>query len=254
MIIRVLMLTLSIGSSFALSAQKAEGVYVGELIMQNNALVLTAKGQQVKGNVCLSEFEKFEFVGNLKGDSIKGVILVSGTSEVVLLGKIFKDSISASLISDDGKRSATLIRISSNPNYELRRYFGDRTPERDPMLVGRWNLVRKINHDGKEIPDLYFYDYLADGETKIDITRIRRAMEDIWRRASVATGQQNKFTFDERSIPKMTWQTVGRKLIITTLGISPTGPLELDYIIMNDTLTITNVMGGKEILVRDNRR
>lgn len=253
MFTRLFVLALSTGSSFVLSAQKAEGVYVGELIMPNNALVLTVKNQLVKGKVFLSEFEKFEFVGNQKKDSIKGVILVPGTSEVVLLGKIFKDSISASLISDERKRTTMLLRIASNPNYDLRRYFGDRTPERDPLLIGKWNLVKSVTAEGKEVPYRYFYEYLATGEMKHDIESLKRRMEDSWRKAQVKTGQQKKFTFDERLLPRTTWQTSGKKLItISQSNYTPATQHEYDYTILNDTLTITNFKGGKEIFVREN--
>lgn len=232
-------------------AQNPEGVYVGELITLRNALIINTKGAKLGGQVYLSEFEKFDFLGTQSRDSLKGVILVPGGSEIVLLGKLFKDSLVAGIISDGRTKPVTLSKISSSPKYNVRRYFGTEAPLRDPLLVGKWNLVRLILPDGKEVDDRYFYEYLSDGEMRPDVESLKRKMEENFRRAALQTGSSNKFTFDPRWIPKKSWQTRGQKLITTSVSdLVGQTTHEYTYQVMNDTLTITNFKGGREIFVR----
>lgn len=233
-------------------AQNPDGVYAGEIITPKNMLVITTKRAKLGGQVYLSEFEKFDFLGAQIGDSLKGVILVPGGSEIVLLGKLFRDSLVAGIISDGQTKPVTLSKVSSSPKYNWRRYFGTEAPLRDPLLVGKWNLVRHILPDGKEVDDKYFYEYLSDGEMRPDVESLKRKMEESFRRAALQTGSSNKYTFDPRWIPKMSWQTRGQKLITTSVSdLVGQATHEYVYQVMNDTLTITNFKGGKEIFVRE---
>lgn len=235
-----------------LDAQKLDGVFVGELITAKNALVLTTKGDKVNGSVYLTEYEKFTFMGNIKGDSLKGVILVPGGAEVVLMGKRFKDSISATLQSNENPRHVTLRQISSKAKYNLSRYFGESSPERDPLVVGKWNLVKLLKPDGSEgIKSRYFYEYRADGEMNLDIVSLKAKLEEGWRKA----GGKGKLKFDESMLPRNTWLTSGGKLITTSVS-SAAGTSEhvYTYQVKDDTLTIVNFKGGKEIMVRDRKK
>lgn len=233
-----------------LLAQKLDGVFVGELITANNALVVTTKGATVDGSVYLNKYEKFTFMGNLKGDSVKGAFLVPGGAEVVLMGKQFTDSISAILYSHENPKHVVLRRISSNANYNLGRYFGDSTLERDSLVVGKWHLVRYLMPDGSEsIRRKYFYDYQADGLMKMDATSLRENWEDLSRKAG------SKVKFDERLLPRNTWLTSGKKLIITSVSsVAGTSQNEYTYHVKDDTLTLINFKGGKEIMVRERKK
>ena len=74
-------------------------------------------------------------------------------------------------------------------------------------------------------------------------------LEDSYRKF----GGTRKLEFDERMMPKVTWQTSGQTLIT----ISERGPLpvlQYTYFIKDDTLTIINFKGGKEVMIKESRR
>jgi hypothetical protein len=235
-----------------LAAQKLDGVFVGELITAKNALVLTTKGDKVNGSVYLTEYEKFTFMGNLSGDSLKGVILVPGGEEVVVMGRRFADSICATLHSNENPRRVTLHQISAKANHNLGRYFGEGTAERDALMVGKWYLVKSLMPDGSEYSRRkYFYDYQADGIMNLDIASLKANLEEGWRKA----GGKGKLKFDESMLPRNTWRTSGKTLITTSVSSAAgTAEHEYTYLIKDDTLTIVNFKGGREIMVRERKK
>jgi hypothetical protein len=115
--------------------------------------------------------------------------------------------------------------------------------------------VKIILSSGKEDKRIYFYEYRADGEVKHDVASMKRRMEEMYRKAEQQTGQRAKgFTFDERWLSRVTWRTSGQRLI-TTSESSQSGSSEIvcTYRIKDDTLTLTNARGGREILVREKK-
>ncbi len=235
-----------------LLGQKLDGVYTGRLITESNALVLRSTGEVVIGNVFLTEYEKFTFLGTVEGDSLKATILVPGGSEVVVVGRCYKDSISLDLYSNESPKHTSLTRVSSKPNYNLRKYFGGHDPFRDPLLVGKWNIVKNISVEGKESTSRqYYYEYLSNGLMKFDMAGIMSQLQDDYRKH----GGTKKIELDERMMPESTWQTSGQKLIIDSeIDLFGSGHLEYTYSIKNDTLTLINFKGGKEIMKRESRR
>lgn len=222
-------------------SQKIDGVYIGSIITESNAMVITTKAEVVNGNVYLTKYEKFTFLGTILKGVLEGSIRVPGGSDVEVRGKVYADSISLNLRSYGIQQQTTLIRISSKPNFDLGKVFDNLRTRRDPLLVGKWYLVRIIDSDGKELTKRkYFYEYLEDGRTRIDKNYLR----DLWEEAQREAG--SRANFDDRFIPSNTWETNGNRLVIS----SDNGTNNYTYFIKDDTLSIVNFKGQKEIMVK----
>ncbi len=214
----------------AQSSNGQAGVYVGNLVSHRNALALTIKDTIATGNFFTDQYETFPFQGFFNKNVLRGYFLEYGTPRVIL-GRLQNDTLKVDLFSsksDSIEKRGVLVRVSSNPNYNVERIFAKEKIEHDERLIGKWKIVKSVNSKGENVlEEIYTEEYLRHGVISFNGPTLNKMLESP--------------AFQRIIKPTTSWQTKAGK-IISQSNLHGTSeypvPRELieRYYISNDTL------------------
>ncbi len=126
-------------------SQGFDGLYIGPLFSEKNAIAMRTTGSVVMGTVFINEEEKFIFFGEINGVELTGS-LIYASETWGFIGNLAGDSLLLSLTSNKVTNNRHLKKISSNPAKNPSKFLGPVT--KDMRLVGEWTLVKKEDNDG----------------------------------------------------------------------------------------------------------
>jgi hypothetical protein len=212
--------------SLVASAQHYDGVYMGRLLSDNNALVIETAASTLVATLHLNRVEKIIFTGTLAEGALSGSFKHSNKTWT-LNGKFRNDSLIINLSSEQEIISARLKKISAKPSFNFKKLLNEPSLLRDMQLVGTWRLLYSVK-DGVKQP------------LPPDIRELRKTYRSNGT-CEIRSNETSKlYAQYPHLIPSCTWETRGNKLIVTTTGRHGAFSSEVTYLIKGDTLITTN--------------
>lgn len=219
---RILLLAFFLQGAF-LSAQKIDGVYYGEIVSPKNVLVVSVQGDKVNGIVYLNEKDSVNLKGEHADRVLTGKIRVDG-KKIELSGTPERNAMWLVILPDTSRRF--LNKISNKVSYKISKLFSS---THDPMLSGRWELIKSVDKFGNESDGKNSVTYDLSGNSVVQIIKIPSNV------------RRNEFMTDTQLLSMRMpgkWETLGDDLVETKM----IGPNEMishsRYIVRKDTLFI----------------
>lgn len=202
--------------------QRIGGVYFGEIISEKNALVIRESEAGLTGLCYLDRTNKLNFTGTYIDEQLKGVIQLKD-GEVVVEGHLENGSLKLTYMLYEQGKTTSLVKFSSNDRYKISNVFSD---NHDPMLVGKWETVKHLDKNGKDVTDgKAVLEFEAGGRQTLQATTI----------SSKFAGKMPP-GFDPHKKVELTWYTEGPKLYTSVNGLSRQLTSAVIYTITKDTL------------------
>jgi hypothetical protein len=228
--------------------QPLDGVYVGEFITLNTVIVIRSIGTTSIGQIYKYEFDKLLFTGSCDDDSsLDAWINVDKTTTLNFQANLVGDSLHVRLMNGNLPiNKGTLLRISSNPDHNLKKVFKQMIWERDQRFIGKWTTIKNLDASGMiRRNDNFAAEYRNDGRYLFDEALVRKRLNELHKNS----GRRNNSSYMKNNLtPKMTWETKGNTILIHSEAGGPSMIRTFEF--RNDTLILTNSNGAKEITVR----
>ncbi|MBX2964548.1 MAG: hypothetical protein KF845_00280 [Cyclobacteriaceae bacterium] len=204
--------------------QNFDGLYVGTLFTEKNAVSIRATGSLIAGTIFLNAQERVVFFGNVSKDTISGTMIIDQEGWV-FNGSLFEDSLILSLKFNDHVKESKLKRVSPNPSKNPVKFLGKATL--DLRLVGEWVLWKMNDKNGSTLPikgDMEGMSYviISDGTYFLRFPSLLKI----------------KPNFDFSSL-KNSWITNKSRLILVSSSMNS----EYDYEIKDNNLILKHETG-----------